>query len=300
MDAIQFWARRSAILDINNLKAFIEVADKKSFSRSAESLHLTQPAVSKRIAALETELSARLFDRIGRTVHLTEAGRVLLPSARQISAELARIEDVICNLGKNISGKLSMGTSHQIGLHRLPPFLKSFRHTYPEVDIDIRFSNSAAALDSVENGELEMALCATDGDLAPKLREIDVWTENLVFVVAPDHPLASEEHVDLALLTKCPAVLPEPPSVTRQTVESHLLSQDKKPTVMIDAGDLETMKMMVAIGLGWGCLPDDMIDDTVVVIDVDDMVLQRKISLVRHNDRTLSRAAQAFMETLPV
>jgi len=277
-------------LDINNLKAFIEVADKKSFSRSAESLHLTQPAVSKRIAALETELSARLFDRIGRTVHLTEAGRVLLPSARQISAELARIEDVICNLGKNISGKLSMGTSHQIGLHRLPPFLKRFRHTYPEVDIDIRFGNSSNALESVENGELEMALCATSGDIAPKLREIDVWKENLVFVVAPDHPLAKEDNVDLSLLVKCPAVLPEQPSITRQTVESHLLSLD----------DLETMKMMVAIGLGWGCMPDDMIDDSVTVIDVEDVLLQRRISLVRHNDRTLSRAAQAFMETLPV
>lgn len=287
-------------MDINNLKAFIEVADKKSFSRSAESLHLTQPAVSKRIAALETELSARLFDRIGRTVHLTEAGRVLLPSARQISAELARIEDVICNLGKNISGKLSMGTSHQIGLHRLPPFLKRFRHTYPEVDIDIRFGNSSNALESVENGELEMALCATSGDIAPKLREIDVWKENLVFVVAPDHPLAKEDNVDLSLLVKCPAVLPEQPSITRQTVESHLLSLDKKPTVTIDAGDLETMKMMVAIGLGWGCMPDDMIDDSVTVIDVEDVLLQRRISLVRHNDRTLSRAAQAFMETLPV
>ncbi len=287
-------------MDINNLKAFIEVADKKSFSRSAESLHLTQPAVSKRIAALETELSARLFDRIGRTVHLTEAGRVLLPSARQISAELARIEDVICNLGKNISGKLSLGTSHQIGLQRLPPFLKRFRQTYPEVDIDIRFGSSSNALDSVVNGEIEMALCAINEDLSPKLREIDVWKENLVFVVAADHPLAKQENIQLSLLAKCPAVLPEQPSVTRQAVETHLSSLDQKPTVTIDAGDLETVKMMVAIGLGWGCIPDDMVDDSVTVIDVEDALLQRRISLVMKNDRTLSRAAQAFIDTLPV
>ena len=287
-------------MDINNLKAFIEVADKKSFSRSAESLHLTQPAVSKRIAALETELSARLFDRIGRTVHLTEAGRVLLPSARQISAELARIEDVICNLGKNISGKLSVGTSHQIGLQRLPPFLKRFRQTYPEVDIDIRFGSSSNALESVENGEMEMALCAINEDLSPKLRDIDVWKENLVFVVAADHPLAKQENIQLSLLAKCPAVLPEQTSVTRQTVETHLSSQDQKPTVTIDAGDLETVKMMVAIGLGWGCIPDDMVDDSVTVIDVEDALLQRRISLVMKTDRTLSRAAQAFIDSLPV
>lgn len=287
-------------MDINNLKAFIEVADKKSFSRSAETLHLTQPAVSKRIAALETELSTRLFDRIGRTVHLTEAGRVLLPSARQISAELARIEDVICNLGKNVSGKLSMGTSHQIGLHRLPLLLKTFRSAYPEVEIDIRFGNSREAIQSVESGQLELALCATRGKPSVKLKEIDVWNEDLVIFVAADHPLAQETLVDPSLLLKCPAVLPEQPSVTRHTVESYLTSMDLRPTVTVDAGDLETMKMMVAIGLGWGCMPADMIDDSIRVLDIPDMRLERRIALVTHNDRTLSRAAQAFMAALPI
>ena len=88
-------------MDINNLQAFIEVADKKSFSRSAESLKLTQPAVSKRIAALEAELASRLFDRVGRRVHLTEAGKVLLPSALKISSEISRIESELCTMGKD-------------------------------------------------------------------------------------------------------------------------------------------------------------------------------------------------------
>ena len=151
-------AIKGSIMDINNLKAFIEVADKKSFSRSADSLRLTQPAVSKRIAALETELSARLFDRVGRSVHLTEAGRVLLPSARQISAELNRIEDVICNLGKRVSGKLSIATTERVGVQRLPPVLKSFRDAYPDVDIDINFSDCTQAIEKVEKGLAELAL----------------------------------------------------------------------------------------------------------------------------------------------
>ena len=82
--------------------------------------------------------------------------------------------------------------------------------------------------------------------------------------------------------------------------ETHLSSLNQKPTVTIDAGDLETVKMMVAIGLGWGCIPDDMVDDSVTVIDVDEALLQRRISLVMKNDRTLSRAAQAFIDSLPV
>lgn len=286
-------------MDINNLIAFIEVADKRSFSRSAESLHLTQPAVSKRIAALETELSARLFDRVGRSVHLTEAGQVLLPSARQISAELERIEDVICNLGKGVSGKLSIGTSAHIGIHRLPPILKKFRAAYPDVQIDINFDDSHTALNSVKEGLFEMGLCAMHGEAGPKLREIEIWNDKLIIVVAPDHPLTTEGSIDIELLMKCPAVLSTHPSATRKTLESALASLDAQASVSLEASDLETIKMMVSIGLGWGCLPLTMVDDSLVKLDVPALNLNRRISLVRQYDRTLSRAAQAFIDALP-
>ena len=286
-------------MDINNLKAFIAVADKRSFSRSAESLQLTQPAVSKRIAALESELSARLFDRIGRTVHLTEAGNVLLPSARQISAELARIEDVICNLGQSVSGKLSIGTSPHIGVHHLANILKHFRSNFPSVDLDIHFDNSISTMASVEEGIFEMALCAIHGSISPKLHEIEIWSEKLQVVVAPDHPLVTDETASFELLMKCPAVLPNPPSAFRAVIDQALSIQDAKASVSLGASDLETLKMMISIGLGWGCLPEKLIDDSLVVLDIPELKISQKISLIRHQDRTLSRAAQAFIDTLP-
>lgn len=286
-------------MDINNLRAFIEVADKRSFSRSAETLHLTQPAVSKRIAALESELSAKLFDRVGRSVHLTEAGNVLLPSARQISAELDRIEEVICNLGQSVTGKLSIGTSPHIGVHHLATVLKNFRKSYTDVDIDIQFNNSVKTLASVEEGLFEMALCTIHGPVSPRLREIEIWREKLVVVVSPDHPLAFEDNLDFNLLTKCPAVLPDNPSVMRTMIDRTLVANDAKATVSLEATDLETLKMMISIGLGWGCLPQSLLDDSVIALDIPQLQLQQRISLVRHQDRTLSRAAQAFMDTLP-
>lgn len=286
-------------MDINNLKAFIEVADKRSFSRSAESLHLTQPAVSKRIAALESELSARLFDRVGRSVHLTEAGNVLLPSARQISAELDRIEEVICNLGQSVSGKLSIGTSPHIGVYHLASVLKHFRETFNDVEMDIQFNNSISTLSAVEEGVFEMALCAMSGPAPGKLREIEIWTEKLQVVVAPDHPLATDENTNFDLLMKCPAVLPNSPSASRVTIDKALSTFESKATVTLGASDLETMKMMISIGLGWGCLPEKMIDDSLVVLDIPELKITQRISLVRHQDRTLSRAAQAFIDTLP-
>ena len=173
-------------MDINNLIAFIEVAEKKSFSRSAESLNLTQPAVSKRVAALETELSTRLFDRIGRTVHLTEAGRMLLPSARQISAELSRIETVICNLGDEVGGTLSVGTTEHIGTYRLPSILKSFHNKYPAVELDLKFANSTDTLTALESGLLELAFCSFSAkDLAKlgtRFKHQEIWRDNLVAV----------------------------------------------------------------------------------------------------------------------
>ncbi len=287
-------------MDINNLRAFIEVADKRSFSRSAETLHLTQPAVSKRIAALETELSARLFDRVGRSVHLTEAGNVLLPSARQISAELDRIEEVICNLGKSVTGKLSIGTSPHIGVTYLAPVLKHFRVQYPDVEMDIEFNNSVKVLEDVENGIFEMGLCALHTPVGPKLREIDIWQDDMSIVVARDHPLAEEENVDLELLMKCPAVLPPAPFASRALIDQALATKNAKANVNLEVSDFDTLCMMVKIGLGWGILPNALCNDSgLYVVKLAGVNLKRRVSLVRHQDRTLSRASQAFIKALP-
>ncbi len=287
-------------MDINNLRAFIEVADKRSFSRSAETLHLTQPAVSKRIAALETELSARLFDRVGRSVHLTEAGNVLLPSARQISAELDRIEEVICNLGKSVTGKLSIGTSPHIGVTYLAPVLKHFRVQYPDVEMDIEFNNSVKVLEDVENGIFEMGLCALHTPVGPKLREIDIWQDDMSIVVARDHPLAEEENVDLELLMKCPAVLPPAPFASRSLIDQALETKNAKANVNLEVSDFDTLCMMVKIGLGWGILPNALCNDSgLYVVKLAGVNLKRRVSLVRHQDRTLSRASQAFIKALP-
>ena len=108
-------------MDLASLDTFIAIAETGSFSAAGERLHLTQPAVSKRIAALEQQLDARLFDRIGREISLTEAGRALLPRAYQILNVLDDTRRALTNLNGEVSGRLTLATSHHIGLHRLPP-----------------------------------------------------------------------------------------------------------------------------------------------------------------------------------
>lgn len=109
-------------MDLANLNAFIAIAETGSFSGAGERLHLTQPAISKRIAGLEQQLKVRLFDRLGREVSLTEAGRALLPRAYQILNVLDDTRRALTNLTGEVSGRLTLATSHHIGLHRLPPY----------------------------------------------------------------------------------------------------------------------------------------------------------------------------------
>ena len=114
-------------MDVQNLHAFLQVAEAGSFSQAAQALHLTQPAVSKRVALLEEQLDSRLFDRIGRSITLTEAGQALLPHVRTVLLALDAAEQSVRDLSGDVTGELLLATSHHIGLHHLAPALRSFR-----------------------------------------------------------------------------------------------------------------------------------------------------------------------------
>ncbi|MCG8538166.1 MAG: LysR family transcriptional regulator, partial [Pseudomonadales bacterium] len=122
-------------MEIAELKAFVAVAEAGSFSMAANHLHLTQPAVSKRISQLEDSVGCQLFDRIGRQISLTEAGRDLMPRANRILLEMEDVKRALSNLSGEVRGSLKIGTSHHIGLHRLPPILKQFSKAYPNVSL---------------------------------------------------------------------------------------------------------------------------------------------------------------------
>ncbi len=285
-------------MDIKNLLAFIEVSDKRSFSRSAESLKVSQPAVSKRIAALELELSAKLFDRVGRRVFLTEAGDLLLPHARNVFAEICSIKDALNNLDQEISGKLSIGTCPHVGVYHLAPVLKHLRNSYPGIQLDINFDNTVNTIAAVKNSQLELALCAMHGPAPKGLQEIEVWSENLLIVVAPGHPLATNSNIDVALLMKFVAILCNGPSVSRMIIDQALAAHAVRVSEVLGASDLESMKMMISIGLGWGCLPEKLVDDSLVVLEIPHLKLSQRISLIKNQDRTLSRVSQLFVDQL--
>lgn len=285
-------------MDTHSLRVFIAVADSGGFTTAGEQLFLTQPAISKRIAQLEEQLGARLFDRIGRQVHLTEAGQALLPRARQVLNELEDISRSITNLSGRVTGKLRIGTSHHIGLHRLPPILRQFSRQYPEVQLDIHFIDSEEAWEGVLHGDLELGVVTLPPEADPRVQQTVIWHDPLVFVVAPEHPLAQERNVSLAMLTRYSAILPSPVTFTRRIVEELFRQQGLTLDISMSTNYLETIHMMVAIGLGWSVLPASMLDSEVIALPMNDVSISRQLGVVTHPSRSPSNASRCFTDLL--
>ena len=285
-------------MDTQALAAFLEVADSASFTRAAERLHLSQPAISKRLKSLEDQIGQRLFDRVRRSVLLTDAGQALLPYARRV---LQTVEDgrrALSQLSETVSGRLSIGTSHHIGLHRLPPVLKRFVIDYPDVDLDLHFMDSEDACEAVLAGKLELGIVTLPLQPLPNLDSGLVWPDPLAVVVAPSHPLAGRRRLKLEDLARHPAVLPDQDTYTHRIIRAELQARGVEPRVRLATNYLETLKMLAAIGLGWSVLPESMIDRSVVAIPVAGFSPRRDLGWVRHTGRAVSGPARALMGLL--
>ncbi|MCG8668770.1 MAG: LysR family transcriptional regulator [Pseudomonadales bacterium] len=289
-------------MDPQNLKAFVSVAEKKSFSEAAEALNLTQPAISKRIAALEDQLHNQLFDRIGRQVYLTEAGKALLPRAEKILFEIDDTQRALSNLSGKVEGKLTMGTSHHIGLHRLPPILRQYSLRYPDVQLDMKFIDSEQAFDAVVQGRMELGIVTLPPNIPDNVHTQEIWQDPLTVLVDSSHPLKDRANQDgtvsVADLAEFPSILPSQNTFTRRIVEALFKDYGLDIEVTISTNYLETIKMMVSIGLGWSVLPASMLDESVSELAVKEFNLSRKLGVVFHPNHSLSNAAKAMLDLL--
>ncbi|HEU5338446.1 MAG TPA: LysR family transcriptional regulator [Sulfuricaulis sp.] len=285
-------------MDISALQVFLAVAEAGSFTRAAERIYLTQPAISKRIAALESEIGTRLFDRIGRGIHLTPAGEALLIRARHVLLELEDIKRGITNLSGSIAGELQVATSHHIGLHRLPGPLKQFHESYKQVRLNLQFMDSEKACQAVAKGDLELAVVTLPPKTSAPLKTEKIWDDPLDIVVSPGHPLAREKHVKLEKLLDYPAILPGPGTYTREIILNAFSSLRDRIQIGMATNYLEVLKMLAAIGLGWSALPRTMIDEGLKVVQIEKEVIRRELGIVIHEKRTLSNAGQALIRII--
>jgi DNA-binding transcriptional LysR family regulator len=286
-------------MDWNELRAFLAVADQESFSNAARQLHLTQPAISKRIQSLEAALGVRLFDRVGKRVYLTDAGRLLRPRAEGILRELGDAQTLLRNLHGRIEGTLSLATSHHVGLHRLAPVLKEFSQRFPSVRLDIKFVDSEVAHDMVAAADAELAVVTLDPRATRALDSTRLWRDPLVFTAARDHELARRTGpITLAELAAEHAILPGLETFTGRIVMGLFAEAGLTIKTSMSTNYLETIAMLVGIGLGWSVLPATLLSEQMATLDVHAPSLERHLGRVTNPDRTLSNAARAFVEVL--
>ncbi len=284
-------------MDIQGIQAFLTVSDTGSFSRAADALFLTQPAVSKRILTLEHSLGITLFDRIGKSVRLTEAGHALLPSCRRIVAEIAESQRIISNLRKTTSGTLNLATSHHIGLHRLPPVLREYADKYPEVELKLSFMDSEEACQQIISGDIELAIITLPGENHDRLEMKPVWNDPLCVVVSARHPLAAGNRITIRQLLNHAAILPARGTYTRKLIDT-ALGLDEQVNTLLETHYLETIKAMVQTGLGWSMLPLSMLDNSLSALDIKHARTTRRLGTVVHSMRTKSNAANAMINQL--
>jgi DNA-binding transcriptional LysR family regulator len=291
------------MMQLSQITTFLTIAELRSFSLAAEQLHITQPAVSKRIRQLEQSMKTSLFDRIGKRSILTPNGRAFLPHAERILHEVNSYRSSLEGQNDKPSGTLSLATSHHIGLHRLPQILRDFKIKYPQVDLDLHFMDSEDACVAVANNELELAIVTLPENTDPRLNLEAIWIDALQIVLAPDHPLANVEHIDKLKLLDYPAILPSMGTFTRRIINNYFSSSKDQLKIALETNYLETIKVMVSANLGWSMLPASMLDKTVVgkplnSSGINGLEIQRVLGIVTRQNRTLSLSSEAFISML--
>lgn len=292
-------------MDTQNLKAFVAVAEHLSFSAAAEQLHITQPAISKRIHLLEQQLASLLFDRVGRQVSLTEAGRTLLPLAQNILDAIKMAKQAVADLSGEVRGQLKLITSHHIGLHRLPQVLREYAQKYPLVDLDIRFMDSAEAYAAVQRGDSDLGIITQVEGINSLVSSRTIWVDKMYFVSAAQHPLSTLSSVNLKDLSLYQALLPERRFYTTKLVEGLFMRNNLDLKINLSTNFLETIKALISAGYAWSVLPDSMLqDDSLAILPVvddatgDSIQLSRNLDCIYHQQRLMSNAGKAFFDLL--
>jgi DNA-binding transcriptional LysR family regulator len=239
-------------MEDHKLRVFCAVAETKSFSKASEVIHLTQPAVSLQIQAMEELYETRLFDRSGNSINLTPAGEILYKRAKEILALYAEAQHNISEITGAIKGSLSIGASSTIGNYLLPHIIAAFKKKVPQVNISLVVNNTKIITERLNAGEIDIAL--VEGDVSKQRFSVETLiSDELVVIMSPAHPWAERRSLSAIELTKEPLILREEGSGTRQIILKHLeehgikLDQLKIALVM---GSTEAIKGAVEEGLG--------------------------------------------------
>ena len=289
-------------METARLEAFVRVAMKLSFSRAAESLYVTQPTVTARIQALERQLGEPLFERMGRTTRLTDAGEVFLPHAQRALRSLEEGHDALAGLRDVSSGHLTIGTAPTVGTYVLPGILQQFSERYPEVEVSIRTGRSEEVQAMVLADEVQVGFerYLTHSDI----ETVPLYEDDIALMAGAGHPLAQHGPTTVADLALEPVIFFDVHSSYHAISQAIFREQGIALRQRLDVDSLEMAKHLVLRGLGLAFLPRvavarELAAGTLVAIEIAETEpLRRRIALIYRKRRLQSRAVMALLSLL--
>ncbi len=288
-------------LTLRQLQCFSAVARNLSYTKAAEELHLTQPAVSMQIRQLEQQAGLALTEQLGKKVHLTEAGEEVFRYARSILHQVDEMDHVLDKLKGFAGGKLRIAAISSAN-YFAPRLLGTFHQRFPDVNVSIETTNQAAVVKLVTENEVDMAIMGQPPEEA-HLEALEFMDNPLVIVAPPEHRLARRKRIALNELEKEVFLIREPGSGTRGAMERFFRQQKLKLTTGMEMGSLSGIKQGVQAGLGLGLLPRGAVQvelglGKLVELKVKGLPIRRHWYVVMHKGKRLSVAAEEFKSLL--
>lgn len=288
-------------MDLDQMRGFLETAREKSFTKAAAKLFLTQPAVSLQVKALETELGTKLFERRGKQVLLTDAGRLFFERSEEVLDLVSRVEQDIASLGELKTGRLRIGTSDTNCAYVLPPVVKAFREMYPGIELRLTDRMSAEVVRLVFEGSVDFGL-ATLPVAESRVKADFLFVRDDVVICPVGHPLTQLSKVSLAEVVTYPMLMLEQGSTSRALLDRVLQEADLTAQVVMELGSIEVMKRFVEIGLGVALVPEVAVQEEVLAKRIAAVRVvglpAREVGLVQRHSGHLSRAAEVFLDVL--
>jgi len=287
-------------MEVRQLQIFRTLAEELNFTRTAEKVHTVQSNVTAQIKALEEELGTPLFDRLGRRVTLTDAGRNFLPFASQALAAMDQGQRAI-QTGADPSGPLRIGAPESILTYRLPEVLRAFHRHFPHVELIFRPYSNATIAAELEAGKFDMVIHGEDLQPSSSIKSVRLRTERVLLLADPTHPLASRPEVKPANLAGQNLLLTEPGCSYRGKLDRALALGNIRPANVTEFSSVEALKQCVTLGMGLGLLPAIVVarelrQNRLKALHWTGPSLDIATHILWHRDKWISPAMAAFMD----
>lgn len=284
-------------MEWEQLEYFQTLAREQHVTRAAQILSITQPALSRSIARLESQIGTPLFDRQGRTIKLNKYGELLLKRVDIILKEFEEGKNEIQSLLDPDKGEISLGFLHTLGTAIVPKIIGAFKEKYPQVRFHLKQNHSNWLLDNLQLGDLDLCLLSSF-PLESNLAWTPLWQEELYLFFPKNHPLANQESITLEEVAEEPFILMEEGYALRVTIDSIFDQVGIQPNIMFEGEEVTTIAGFVGAGMGISILPDVKSLDQMKIakVRISSPKCERTIGIASMEGKFLSPIAEKFMQ----